>query len=80
MSFDTLITPKIIVYVYWLAMVAAVLGIALNAFAGNMSIVTIVGAVIGLVLLRIPFEIAMVSFKNNEYLRRIAEHLEKDGQ
>jgi hypothetical protein len=55
--FDAMLTPKIITAVYWLAL----LGVLLS------------GIIIGGVFVRVAFEMIIIAFKNNEYLRKIAE-------
>ena len=77
-GFDKLITPRIISALY-------IITVALLAFAAVLTFFTRGFNAAGLLLLimalfaRIFFECIMVSFKNNEYLRRIAESLEKQS-
>lgn len=35
-----------------------------------------IGWIIAAIVMRVPFEFVMVTFKNNEYLRRICEEIE----
>lgn len=75
MGFDKLITPKIISALYIITTLLFIGAAALSLSNGKTgsAILCIVIAVFS----RIFFECIMVSFKNNEYLRRIAEALEK---
>lgn len=70
-TFTTLITPQLITVFYWvLSLVIVGIGTYLWTVPSMLSMA------IALVLVRIGFELVMVSFKNNEYLRRIAEAAE----
>ena len=73
-TFETLITPKIITVVYWLVTVLLILGSILSWLrqSEGMSI----SFAVSLVATRVIFELIMVSFKNNEYLRRICDAAE----
>ncbi|WOR42044.1 DUF4282 domain-containing protein [Citrobacter freundii] len=73
-TFETLITPKIITIVYWLATALLILGCILSWFRQSEGLS--IGFAVSLVATRVIFELVMVSFKNNEYLRRICESLE----
>lgn len=73
-TFETLITPKIITIVYWLATVLLILGSILSWLQKNEGVS--LGFAVSLVATRVIFELIMVSFKNNEYLRRICEATE----
>lgn len=73
-SFDYLITPKIIAFLYWISNI----GCAIYLFAPfddgpRFSIEKLIYLVVSWIVIRVSFELVMVSFKNNEYLRRIAE-------
>ncbi|HEM8015202.1 TPA: hypothetical protein U2M01_000141 [Enterobacter chengduensis] len=70
-TFNSLITPKLITFSYWLFNLIIV-GVATLMW----TMPAFVGMAIALVLVRIGFELVMVSFKNNEYLRRICESVE----
>lgn len=73
-SFDKLITPKIITVLYILTLIVLfciAIFCLLNGALG-MGCTLIVMAIFS----RIFFESIMVSFKNNEYLRRITQALE----
>jgi len=69
--FDKMLTPKIILFVYWLLLVSAIasgLGImfAGNSFFGGLG--TAIGGVIGV---RIFCELLIVMFKMNEALQEL---------
>ena len=68
--FDTMITPKIITFIYWLLLLLAVLGGLGTMFSGNffLGLVTIVGGIIGA---RIWCELLIVLFKMNEALQEL---------
>lgn len=73
-KFDDLITPKILTGIYLLTTLLAALACILTFIGGSVG-----GAVAwGLVALfnRIFFECIIVVFKNNEYLRRIADAMD----
>lgn len=74
-GFDKLITPKIISALYIITVILLVIAAVLALANGRMggAIVCILSAIFS----RIFFECIMVAFKNNEYLRRITESLEK---
>lgn len=69
-SFDKMITPKIISVMYVLTIISTVIVIlfclSIDKVAGA------IVAVIGLFFSRVFFEFVIVTFKNNEYLARIA--------
>ena len=75
MGFNKLITPQIITVLYALTLVLFLIGAFINLSKGKVSeaIILIIIAVFS----RIFFECVIVNFKNNEYLKRIAEALEK---
>ncbi|EAS0520919.1 hypothetical protein EX076_02660 [Salmonella enterica] len=73
-TFETLITPKIITIVYWLATLLLILGSILSWLQQKEGVS--IGFAVSLVATRVVFELVMVSFKNNEYLRRICEATE----
>jgi hypothetical protein len=76
--FDSMVTPKIITFVYWLLLVAALIGGLGSMFAFRgvtfVSFMTGIGIIIGGALLaRIWCELLMVLFKINEHTRKMAE-------
>lgn len=78
-TFETLITPKIITVIYWITSILLILG-GILVFAHNNGGLTL-GLAVALIAVRVSFELIMVSFKNNEYLRRICEAAEaKKGE
>ncbi|MCE0828476.1 MULTISPECIES: DUF4282 domain-containing protein [Buttiauxella] len=72
--FDTLITPKLLVVLYWLSIISIVISAATTIFLGQ-ALAGIFGLVFGILAVRVGFELIMIAFKNNEYLKRIAENL-----
>ncbi|EKS6888760.1 hypothetical protein QCH21_002136 [Enterobacter bugandensis] len=76
LGFDYLLTPRVLVFFYWLVMLSILLGGIYSIFAGSL-ITGFFGMVFSLIGCRVMFELIMVAFKNNEYLRRIAENSEK---
>lgn len=70
--FDSMITPKILTVVYWLALVSVVLGGLFTMFSASFfgGLATIIGGVIGV---RIWCELLIVIFKINENLKQIAD-------
>jgi len=79
-KFDWFITPKIISFVFWLCMLSTVVWIIFpfgdtGVFLGFLG--RFIYGVASIVAIRILLEVTMVAFKNNEYLRRIADALEK---
>lgn len=75
-TFNSLISPKLIAISYWLmSLVVIMVGTWI------WTVPSLVAMVIALVLVRIGFELVMISFKNNEYLRRICDAAEaKKGE
>lgn len=73
-TFGTLITPKIITIVYWLATILLIVGTILSWLQQREGVS--ISFAVSLVATRVIFELIMVSFKNNEYLRRICEAAE----
>lgn len=74
LNFEVLITPKIIVLVYWIStiilIIAAIVGLEANndkVFGGSLAIILIT---------RIAFEMMILAFKNNEFARRSCDALE----
>lgn len=74
-SFDKLITPKILSWVYGVTLVLLAVFAVLSAIGGDYA--KAITALVMALFSRIFFEGLMAVFKNNEYLRRIAEALEK---
>lgn len=70
-TFTSLITPQLITVSYWL--VSLLIAVA-GTWVWTVSSLAVMA--VSLILVRIGFELVMVSFKNNEYLRRICEAVE----
>ncbi len=77
--FDSMLTPKIITFVYWLTLLAVLIAGLMTMFGGYggltieklfMGIFTIVGGAIGT---RIWCELLIVLFKINDNLKRAAD-------
>lgn len=77
-TFGALITPKILVAVYWVLTIIYIIAAIIFAFNGNFNASGL--SILVLVITRISFELIMISFKNNEFLFRICNALEKDKQ
>ncbi|QTF08165.1 DUF4282 domain-containing protein [Brenneria izadpanahii] len=75
-GFDRLITPKIISILYVITVVLLLFAAVVQFMSGGVS--AAIGFIVIAIFSRIFFECIMIAFKNNEYLRRIAESLEKD--
>lgn len=78
LNFDSMVTPKIITVIYWLSIVAVVIGGVMSMFAGRggfsfgsflMGLGIIVG---GVLMTRIYCELFIVIFKINQNLSKIA--------
>lgn len=70
--FDALLTPKILTGLYWLLLVFIIISgvfvmISTSVIGGFFSILG------GVLATRICFEMIMIAFKNNEYLKKIAD-------
>lgn len=76
LGFDSLLTPKIMVFLYWIFMILVVIGGVISIFNGQI-IAGLLGTVFSLVGCRVMFELIMIAFKNNEYLRVIAQNTGK---
>ncbi|EFH6028795.1 DUF4282 domain-containing protein [Escherichia coli] len=76
LKFDSLLTPKLLKGLYALVTLVCVF-MVLYTFDTRpyQAIAWLVAAVVA----RVPFELMMVSFKNNEYLRRICELMESNN-
>lgn len=72
-KFGQLITPKILSIVYLLLVIFC---IVMAVKTGGTNGMQMIGWIIAAIVMRVPFEFVMVTFKNNEYLRRICEEIE----
>lgn len=70
--FESMLTPKIITFVYWLMLLTVVVGALGTIFSGKILIGlgAFVGGVIGV---RIWCELLIVLFKINENIKKMAE-------
>ncbi|MCW0353964.1 DUF4282 domain-containing protein [Pantoea ananatis] len=75
-GFDKLITPKIITALYLVTVALLAIAAVITFFTRGVNSAGLILLLMA-VFARVFFESIMVSFKNNEYLRRIAESLEK---
>ena len=75
--FETMITPRIITFIYWLLLFAAVVSGIGSMFFGRMSFggfVTGVGIIVGGAIgARVWCELLIVLFKINEHTQKLAE-------
>ena len=76
LGFDYLLTPRVLVFFYWIVMLFILLGGLYSMFTEHL-IAGFFGMIFSLFGCRVMFELIMVAFKNNEYLRRIAENTSK---
>ncbi|EPY5345317.1 DUF4282 domain-containing protein [Klebsiella quasipneumoniae] len=72
-GFDAMLTPKILVVIYWISMLC-ILGVGVYSIISDHPVYAAIGTIGGLIGCRMCFELIMIAFKNNEYLRRIAEN------
>ena len=79
LHFDSMLTPKIITFVYWLLLLAAVVGGLASMFSGygglsfSSFLMGIIYAVVGAIGARIWCELLIVLFKMNEALQALRE-------
>lgn len=76
--FDSMITPKLITLVYWIALAVLALACLSILLAGEGGIVVrvitvVVGAPLGALLIRVYCELLMVLFKINDNIQKIAD-------
>ncbi|MGO3859410.1 MAG: DUF4282 domain-containing protein [Neisseriaceae bacterium] len=76
LGFDRLITPSILVFFYWISSALIIISGVLMLFSGHAG-QGIAVLVFGLISCRISFELIMIAFKNNEYLKKIAEQTQR---
>lgn len=72
--FDSMVTPKIITFVYWISLLAVVLSGLVTVFFAKQVLGGILAIVLGGLGVRVGFELVIIAFKNNEYLKKIAEN------
>lgn len=63
-KFDQLITPKILSIAYLLLVIFC---IVMAVKTGGTNGMQMIGWIIAAIVMRVPFEFVMVTFKNNEY-------------
>lgn len=70
--FEGMVTPKIIVVVYWLSLLAVIVSGVTSMFAVSLwvGLATLVG---GVIAVRVWCELVIVAFKIHENLKRIAD-------
>lgn len=68
--FDSMLTPKIIIFIYWLGLISVVVGAFGSMFSGYGGFWS--GLLFGLIGTRIGCELLIVLFKINENLQKIA--------
>lgn len=74
--FDSMLTPKIITFVYWLSLAGVVIFGLVTMVAGRSFgsfLMGLVGIVAGAIAARIYCELLIVLFKIHENIRKIAE-------
>ncbi|HGY2542165.1 MAG: DUF4282 domain-containing protein [Citrobacter freundii] len=72
-NFDNMITPKLLIVLYWIATLACIFMVL---YSGSTNLFQSAAWLVAAVVIRVPFELVMLAFKNNEYLRRICEATE----
>ncbi|ABP59184.1 MULTISPECIES: DUF4282 domain-containing protein [Enterobacteriaceae] len=77
LGFDYLLTPRVLVFFYWIAMLFILIGGVYSMFTEHL-FTGFFGMIFSLIGCRVMFELIMVAFKNNEYLRRIADNTSKN--
>lgn len=68
-----MVTPKIITFIYWIALVAVFLSGLGTMFFAHEPFAGLLAIIFGGLGVRVSFELIIIAFKNNEYLRKIAE-------
>lgn len=71
--FDSMVTPKIITFVYWISLFAVAVSGLMTIFFTHQVLGGILAIVLGGLGVRVGFELVIIAFKNNEYLKKIAE-------
>lgn len=71
--FDSMLTPKIIIFIYWLGLISVIIGALGSMFSGYGGFWSGLGILLfGLIGTRIWCELLIVLFKINENLQKIA--------
>lgn len=76
LGFDYLLMPRVLVFFYWIAMIVILVVGLYTMFTGSL-LSSFFIMIFSLISCRMTFELIMVAFKNNEYLRHIAENTKK---
>lgn len=76
--FDKMVTPSILLFLYWFNIVCLVVASVIAVGTGRI-FEGLISLFFGAIVLRVFYEILMMAFKNNEYLRRIAERTVSEG-
>ena len=77
LSFDTFITPKVIIIIDWLSLFAVFVGGISVMFSGMGAAGFFAGLMVmvfGAISVRVYCELIMVIFRNNKYLKTISEN------
>lgn len=75
LQFDTMLTPKLITFIYWLFLISSVIGGLFSMFSGfgglsfGSFFMGIIYAIIGMIFARIWCELLIVLFKMNQALQ-----------
>lgn len=76
--FNTMITPKLITFLYWVMLIGTVTGSLTLALSGNI-FYSIFALIIGFVLTRVWCELLIVLFKINENIQKLANQKNDGG-
>jgi len=76
--FDSMITPKLITLVYWIALALLALGAVFVLFAGEGNFIVrlislLISLPLGALLIRVYCELLMVLFKINDNIQKLAD-------
>jgi hypothetical protein len=69
--FDTMLTPRILTLLYWFSLTCVIISGVVATVTGHIW-EGLLSLIIGTIMTRVGFEIIMIAFKNNEYLRKLA--------
>jgi hypothetical protein len=80
LSFNELVTPTIISYIYWIGIAGILLGVLVSLFNGFMAFVAaLIGGAIGLVLWRVWCEVMLILFRIHDDLGQISRNTAPGG-
>jgi len=79
-NFDEMITPKIIVVIYWILMAITVLGSFVTMFTGNFVsfLFGVVSLIFGIIGVRVGCELVILSFNIYKTLKKISDNQNKN--